>query len=383
MIKSPYEVVCYESGLKAKVIGLQVHLWGPSETLNTAYFEWKYQSNPYVHTPLIYLAMQEGQVVGMRGFHGMQLEGGNPNQKSIALYADDLVIHPEHRNRGLVRKIMVAAFEDLATRGYQHVLNMSAGKMNLLASLTMGWRSVGSMQPMSQRSKWASLFRVREHLNRLLPTPSVNISEITRRRSGKKRRFITDPGVEQARHLFAHTPWIHLEDKPRSAAMAELVERIGGNGYIRQVRDYPYFDWRFQNPQSRYHFLYWAKTRLEGYLVLQEYTSPNANHRIVNIVDWEATSIVTHAELLRAAIKLAANRGLNIWAVTLPRQITAMLEDSGFKLEQQPRSAEQDRSALLVRPVRDLEIEGSWKFAGQSLLDMKSWDIRMLYSMRG
>jgi hypothetical protein len=378
MIKSSYEVVCYEPGLKAQIIRLQCHLWGPSETLNTAYFEWKYERNPYVHTPLIYLAMHEGRIVGMRGFHGMQLEGGNPNQKSIALYADDLVIDPDHRNRGLFRKIMAAAFDDLAKLEYRYALNMSAGKVNLLPSLTMGWRSVGSVQPMRYRSLSAALYSAGEPLTRRLP-----LAPRTTRRSEKKKQFFSDVDAARAGRILARTPWIQIEDNPRSLDMAGLVKKIGDNGRIRQVRDPLYFDWRFQNPQSQYKFLFWAKTGLEGYLVLQQYTSPNADDGIVNIVDWEATSIPIHTELLQVAMKLIAKRRLNIWSVSLPPQLKAILENSGFKLEQQVQTVAQDPSALLVRPIRDVEIENTWQFAGQSVLEMKSWDIRMLFSMRG
>jgi GNAT superfamily N-acetyltransferase len=149
---STYEVVCYEPGLRGQVIELQSHLWSPNAALNTAYFEWKYERNPYVDAPLIYLAMHNGKAVGMRGFWGMQWEGGIPTQESIALYADDLVIAPAHRNRGLIPKIMAAAFEDLGKRSYQYAFNLSAGPITFLSSLATGWRSVGSMQPMRQRS---------------------------------------------------------------------------------------------------------------------------------------------------------------------------------------------------------------------------------------
>lgn len=144
-----------------------------------------------------------------------------------------------------------------------------------------------------------------------------------------------------------------------------------------------YFDWRFQNPLSRYRFLFWAKTRLEGYLVLQEYTSAHANKEVVNIVDWEATSVAVQTELLQAAMNLTADRRLIIWSVSLPRQTTAVLDEAGFKLERQPQRVAQPRRALLARPIRNEELDGDWLFAGQPLLDMKSWDLRMLYSMHG
>ena len=286
LTKSTYEMVCYEPGLKKQVIDLQSHLWSPSLVLNDEYFGWKYERNPYVESPLIYLAMHKDRAVGMRGFHGMQLEGGVPNQKAVALYADDLVIDPEHRNHGLIRRIMAAAFEDLAKRSYQYVLNLSAGHMNFLTSLTTGWRSVGSMQPMVHRSWRVVLRSAQDRLITRLPLPSRRTTEIAGQRPGKKRQSMANINAKRIKRIFAGIPWIHFEDKPRIAEMSELVERIGSTGQIRQVRDHQYFEWRFQNPLSRYRFLFWVKPRMEGYLVLQEYTSPYGNDEIVNIVDW-------------------------------------------------------------------------------------------------
>ena len=380
---SSYQLVSYEPALKRQVIELQSHLWSPDLALNTAYLEWKYERNPYIDSPLIYLAMHKDRIIGMRGFFGTQWEVGIPARKSVALYADDLVIAPDHRNHGLVHRIMAAAFEDLAKRKYQYAFNLSAGPLTLLFTLAMGWRSVGHMQPMYRRSLPVALRGARGSLIRRLPKPPRQVNWMLRRGSEKKQRSLTDIDAARLRRSLRSVPWISLEDFPHSAAMAELIERVGDRGRIRHVRDRKYFDWRFQNPLSRYRFLYWAKARLEGYLVLQEYTSAYANKELVNIVDWEATSIAVHAELLQAAKKLTTGRRLMIWSVSLPQELTAVLEAAGFKLEREPKSVSQQRRALLVRPIRDEELGGDWLFAGQRLLDMGNWDLRMLYSMLG
>jgi hypothetical protein len=75
------EFVRYQPDLKGQVVELQTHLWSPSLALNTAYFEWKYERNPYLVEPLIYLVMYHGKAIGMRGFFGVQWEGGVPAQR--------------------------------------------------------------------------------------------------------------------------------------------------------------------------------------------------------------------------------------------------------------------------------------------------------------
>jgi hypothetical protein len=371
---SAYQVVRYQPALKPQVIELQCHLWSPSPALNAAYLEWKYERNPYIDAPLIYLAMLDGTAVGMRGFFGTRWQGEDPAQTAIVLYADDLVIAPGHRNGGLIPRITTAAFDDTAIRNYQYAVNLSPGPMTVLSSIAGGWRCVGFMQPMRRRPWRVALRRDQERLIRRLPA----LEQWTR----TSRRSLVDIDGDRIRRRSTGVRRIALEDAPRCAAMAELVGRIGG-GRIRHVRDAGYFAWRFQNPLSRYRFLYRGNPQLEGYLVLQEYTSPYAAANVVNIVDWEANSAAVQAELLRAAMDLTADRELVVWSVSLSPPLAALLERSGFKVDATPSSVTQHRDTLLVRPIRAAELDGDWLFAGRRLLDLHSWDLRMLYSMHG
>src|SRR5687767_6339979 len=79
----------YRPEHKRSVAKLQTRLWSSDTALNTRYLEWKYERNPYVREPLIYLALAGDEVVGMRGFHGARLEAGSPSQSFPALFGDD------------------------------------------------------------------------------------------------------------------------------------------------------------------------------------------------------------------------------------------------------------------------------------------------------
>ena len=177
-------------------------------------------------------------------------------------------------------------------------------------------------------------------------------------------------------------PGISFKEIPRCAAMAELVLRIGNSGRIRHARDTEYFDWRFKNPLSRYGFLFWEKDRLEGYLVLQEYTSDFADREVLNIVDWEASSGAVRTELLQAALRVAAQRTLNVWSATLDKDTTELLRRSGFKPSTAAAGVARQCPALLVRSLREQK-GNDWRLGGAQLTDLASWDIRMLYSTAG
>jgi len=381
VLASNCKVIRYQPDFKAQIVALQTGLWGPNVDLNTSYFEWKYERNPYVTEPLIYLAVQDGKVIGMRGFFGVQWEVGVPAQRFTSLYADDAVVSPEHRNRGLMTKIMTSAFEDLGVKGYDYVFNLSAVPATLRLSISMGWRSAGWAHPMH----WASwLTRVKSGgLRRMKKVPLMSrpLDYFASSRLLKSRRSLQDISQKQIDRIRQNAPAIHVSDTPHCAAMTALVGRLGAPGKIRHVRDAEYFEWRFQNPLNRYRFLFWEKDRLEGYLVLQEYTSEAADHGVVNIVDWEASNVTIQADLLQAAFAFAKGRRLVIWSASLPPETVALLKRHGFRSDKTPRGS--FPPVILVRAVRRDQLNGEWMLAGRPLIDLASWDLRMLYSMIG
>src|SRR5215210_4976470 len=147
-----YEIVRYSPEFEAAVVELQTHLWSPDVAVNRAYLEWKYDRNPYMATPFIHLALHGGRVVGMRGMYGASWEIGRPAQAFLVPCAGDLVVLPEHRNRGLVRKIIERAADDLAASGHTYAFSLSASLVTQVSSLTAGWRSVGALETAARRT---------------------------------------------------------------------------------------------------------------------------------------------------------------------------------------------------------------------------------------
>ena len=213
---------------------------------------------------------------------------------------------------------------------------------------------------------------------------SDSLTSFASRRLEGLRRSLEDIDLEQINCTLKHTSGISVDDAPRCAAMAELVDRIGGTGRIRHVRDSEYFLWRFQNPLSRYRYIFCGEDRLEAYLVLQEYTSESADHRSLNIVNWEASSATTQERLLTvASTNFAKGRDLTIWAATLSQPTIALLRKSGFRFLKPPKNVTQFPPVILVRPIAGFNLGGEWILGGRHLLDLENWDLQMLYSMYG
>jgi hypothetical protein len=373
-----YEIIRYRPEFKREVVELQRFLWSPEVAVNTAYFEWKYERNPYLSEPLIYLALCGRRVVGMRGLYGSKWQVGHPSETFFAPCADDLVVHPEHRDRGLVTGIMKATYASLADMGQQWVFSLSASPVTLVSSLAGGWRRVAAMQPVERGSPR------RPFVGRLraLAGRSTLLRRVARRARKMSTAVVGHPFVPLERN--AARPGeasrrVSVAAEPRPGAMADLVEGLDWDGRIRHLRDRQYFAWRFRNPLFRYCFLFWEDARLEGYLILR---APVYWLAPVAIVDWEATSQQVLGELLHAAIAWGRFSKLTAWTATLPDERRALLRDLEF-LDEKRRGVARYHPCVLVRPVPEEPIATDWTLGGRALLDPANWDMRMLYSMYG
>lgn len=375
------EIVKYRPEYKDEIIKLQTDLWGPDIALNRAYFEWKYECNPYIRDPLVYLAVKGGQAVGMRGILGTQWQIGLGAKRFIGLYPDDLVIAPTYRNAGLIPKIMKAAFHDLANLGYEYAFNLSAGPITFLSSLAIGWRSIGSMDPVT--------------LNCKARLPLIGLRKVAStlpliwRFSGRTHslHFIKRPTFfwldnAQTRQRQSKNSHLFISKTPEPLAMAELVERLPYDGRLRHIRDKEYFSWRFRNPLRDYRFIFWKEDFLRGYLILQGYFPDNQSRGKVNILDWEATSISVLKELLGAVILQGKFEQLFSWTATLSAEKQAILAEAGFN-PIQPTEGSKYKNCVIMRPIQNELLSEKWLISGHRLLDLSNWDLRMLYSMHG
>ena len=123
-----YEIIRYRPEFREQVLQLQASEWSSDLQVNGAYLDWKYFHNPYLQSSIIHLVVSEGRVVGMRGVVGSCWEGGRPDQVYLCAADADAVVHPDHRRRGLLKKMTLMSFEDLAGTDCQYVITLSANQ---------------------------------------------------------------------------------------------------------------------------------------------------------------------------------------------------------------------------------------------------------------
>ena len=370
-----YELVSYRPDLKGQIARLQRHLWSGDETLNAAYFEWKYERNPYLPVPTVSLALAEGAVVGMRGMFGSCWEVGAGSERFVVPCGDDLVIAPEHRQRGLFGRLMDATVAEVAAQKHAVTFSLSAGVAATAGSLGRGWRSAASVRDVVRGAA----------------APTSLPPQLARRvRSWPGMRFLARAASKARRAPFARldstarrTPaggGVWCPSEPPADAMSDLVRRRGHDGRLRHVRDAAYLAWKLANPLHDYRVLLAGDDRLDGYLVLQAYRVATTTR--VNVVDWEGDDPGVRRALLEAAIDWGRFGALGMWSMSLPEDGKALLVELGFGAVPRHPLLPQG-TALLVRAVTGSPNAPGLALGARPLLDPASWDMRMLYSMAG
>jgi GNAT superfamily N-acetyltransferase len=381
-----YEIIPYRPEFTDQIVELQSHMWSPDLEKNAAFLKWKYDDNPYADKPIIYLALHAGQVVGMEGAFSTCWQIGQPSQMARCLLTADAVVHPDHRRRGLFEKITSAILEELSNSYYDYIFALTANPASSANFVKLGWRRASSMQmalwPTNQRQGSGA-----RRLARQLPFVRPLYRRLRHYRdqrsllSASNRLPFDALDKNSVRRRPDRFSQVYVETAPRPEAMAKLVERIGNNGRMRQVRDQQFFTWRFQNPLSLYRFMLWEGDELEGYLILQT-PAVMGDDNWINIVDWEASSKEAQTDLLRAALHWGDFDTMTIWSASLPDEVKVLLSECNFHFLEEAYSLENALycPSILVRPVRPEMLQRDWVFADRQLLDMSNWDVRAIYS---
>lgn len=382
-----YTIIRYRPRLRSQILELQTHLWGANLKSNDEYLEWKYFLNPYNTEALIYVALHENEVVGMRGFYGTCWELAGGDTRFNCLSGADAVVHPDHRRRGLLTQMTAASLEDLATSGYGYFITLSAGAFTTSALMRLGWQSAGALQAIHRIGKTPTTLSERDH-GLLCKLPRLAKMYTYLYRFQKKSWACPEQSNpfhsfdKSAKHDHLKKQYcISAGNVPRIEDMEELILRNTSNdGLIRHVRDRDFFAWRFQNPFCRYRYLYCDNGRLEGYLVLQ---APRAFQKAkIAMVDYEATNATVWSNLVATATQWCDDHELMTWAATLSNDQKPVLQRHGFDAPKKAEKFLEDAFSpvVLVRPINPDILGTEWKLGNRQLLNLTNWNLRPIFS---
>ena len=373
------EVSRYDPRSKAEVVDLLRLLVSSDPDLTRRYLEWKYEENPFMREPVIYLVRDEGRLVGMRGLFGTRWEAGTLQSPVVIPYPDDHVVAESHRKSGVAGLLMRTVLADAAARGYPFLCNLSAGLVTTMTSLAAGWKRVKAMEQVERSAEPGPLWR--------FLSPVVGRSE-------KLKRLFSNRGWAPS----AHSAFMHLDQtgessgarpegrivvkaSPPSAEMAALIEGLGHDGRIRHVRDAAWLDWRYRHPVHEYRFLcHESGGKMDGYLVVMRYRHGRLQGR-AHIVDWEASDEAVAAVLLDRVTRRGDFPVLSAWSATLTPSRRRLLEELGFAPGDHNRRSRGIPALIITAPAGG--DPAGWTLNGCPMLEQDQWDLRMIYSMQG
>jgi GNAT superfamily N-acetyltransferase len=366
---SNFRVIPYQDGYRDRVIDLRRHAYTAELTTAPQYFAWKYEQNPYIREPLLFLVVDENDAVaGMRGFYGTCWQRGG--QRMVMPCADDFAIAHEHRNIGLMTQIMRTALPALAERGYSHVVNTSGGSMTVLHSIANGWVSVGAREPVArlrgqERRRRAMRDRVRGR--RLLWRLGRRDASV---RDGDPRCFERMDSVDSKRS--AYGGMLCAAAVPRPRAMADLIARLPDDGSVRHLRDAGFFEWRFRNPAKEYRFVFHERNDgIDGYLAVSRNQGFRSPQVAFHVADWEGTTAEIKRELLATALGWGRFAEIGAWTAALSDDDRASMTHAGFG-PVDPDLRARGMPCVLVKPL-----DGSPAAAAKET----PWDVRLIDSM--
>lgn len=373
------ELIRYRAEFKQDVVQLLREFW-PSPADSAAQFSWLQEDNPFTEAPLVYLALLDGRVVGMRGFYGARWEVAGTGEVFDAPCGNMFVVDSRMRGQRLASYIMKGALADLEARGYRYVFSLSALPIPYASQLRSGWRPVVNYCQISRESPQA---RVRGLMRKRLPGLQRSWRSLRQRArandgpaSGLQHQAFND--FENAVPATLDDGDLRVAQTPDCAMMAEIAQAAMAEGRLRHVRTADYFAWRYGAPLVRYCFLTWTKGPDRGFLVLE---SGRGKAGVTRVFDWEATSVDVLRRLFGAVIASGRFDRLWTWSAGLPEEIVSFLANNGFTPADESMGVPDYEPGMMVKALGGVAPDAPWRIHGVCVDEAENWSLRPVISI--
>lgn len=142
-------------GDRPGVIGLAVRALGwRGDERDRAFFAWKHDDNPFGPSPA-WVATEDSDIVGFRTFLRWELTRAGERLRMVR--AVDTASDPDHRGKGVFRRLTLTAVAQLTEAGYDAVFN-TPNTQSRPGYLKMGWTELGrptlGAWPRGPRAAW-------------------------------------------------------------------------------------------------------------------------------------------------------------------------------------------------------------------------------------
>lgn len=306
-------------------------------------FEWRYENNPYLETPFIYLAIDgNGNIVGFRSFV-IQKFKINRNHELVCCPAD-VVVHPNYRGKGLFRRLNEYALNELEKSDIKVILSLSSNKLSSPGNKKLGWRNAGIK------------------LYYYYLSPLVYIGKMLDKNKTKSNTvipFSDDIKLEITNNLY----------------FEELVKYNENKDYnrITNIRDKQYYEWIYRKPKMNAVFVYCRK----GYLLLGYLIYEIRNRNQAYILEYGYNKLDVFKKMIRYSVKHLKIPILRLYAYSMNDDEKNSARKSGFILESMfvNNLLKKKKMPVLVRPTKYKYEESDFYIHGFDIRDENNWKL--------
>lgn len=354
----PYAIRPYRSSDAVGFQRLYESVWGNSK--GRAWFEWRFEENPYVSEVPMVVAENGDELVGAEPCLVFRVRAGEA--RGLAYQPADWMVHPDHRRRGLFTRMTESVLERDAAGRPDFYFNFPSEEI-LPGLEKFGWRVVTRVPRYYRVQNPSRIARVRgtpDAKGRTMALMGNVANPVARTYAGLCDLFAPD---------FDDVTVSRREGVPVET-LAGLYDRTVPDR-LHVVRDEAFYDWRFDNPR-------WETTtyvaRRDGDVVasLVACTEAHAGVRWTTLADVLPLGdgpVGALASLLRTAVGDAGDADLvTTSGETLP---PAVLRRCAFRsVDAFPLSLLSDRATMVARPN---SADGSWRFGDGTLTEADRW----------
>lgn len=205
--------------------------------MSREWFDWKYTENPYLDHVPIYVAEQDGKVIGARSFFATAIRAASWD--GIGLVPCDTMVHPDHRRQGLFTQMTERALEDYRTGGPDLCFS-TPNEAALSGNLELGWEQAGKFE-ISYRIQRPGSIAVSKFDHPVAKTVAPIVSWSAQQMMAACQSY---SGIDP-------TGTVTRYDMPPTDKLAALHDRNTPQT-IHARRDSEWYDWRLSDPEREY-----------------------------------------------------------------------------------------------------------------------------------
>ncbi|AHG02342.1 hypothetical protein HALLA_20785 (plasmid) [Halostagnicola larsenii XH-48] len=354
----PYEIRLYEPADRDGFLELYELVFGE---VDEEWFRWKYEDNPYVdHVPIV-LATHEGAIVGTKPSFVLELR---VEDRTFRGYQPaDVMVHPDHRRRGLYSRTTERMKEHYRDRDPELFFNFP-NPATLSGSLKHGWEIV---------EKVPTYYRIQRPESMLETDHSERLSTLTSAATPLVQRYLR---AREPRYRGVRGVSVERFDEVPASVFAQLY-RDGVPGTIHANRTETFYEWRFGNPNLSYE-AYVARRNGVAIAGIVTGTTNEDGSRITNLTDVVPLATTPHRrDGLRALLSriIEDRREDSLLAVSGDGIPESLLSRFGFHSDLAvPLSHVSLPTTQVTYPISS-DGGHDWTVGGRAIADPTNWTI--------